>query len=84
VTPQTANIVGFAGMFCIVLSYGYLTATKDPNQFFVHGMNLVGAGLLALSLTVNTNLPSLVLEAIWACVALWGLCKAVNKRRRTP
>ena len=77
-----ATLVGFAGMIMIVSAYGYLTAKDAPDPFILHGTNLVGAGLLAVSLLVHTNLPSLVLEVIWISVAVWGLTKAVISRRR--
>jgi hypothetical protein len=35
-----------------------------------------------LSLLVNTNLPALVLEGVWALVAIWGLSKALMSRRK--
>lgn len=77
-----ATLVGFAGMIMIVSAYGYLTAKDAPNPFILHGTNLVGAVLLAISLLVHTNLPSLVLEAIWISVAVWGLTKAIMARRQ--
>ena len=84
-SPEVANIVGFVGMALIVAAYAYVTATKSPNAFLLHGLNLAGATLLVLSLLVNTNLPSLVLEGIWAAVAIWGLSKAfLSRRRPTP
>jgi hypothetical protein len=43
-------------------------------------MNLVGAALLVASLMVNTNLPALVLEAIWMVIALAGLAFAFARR----
>ena len=46
-------------------------------------MNVAGAGLLILSLTVNRNLPSMVLESVWALVALFGLGKALLDGSRT-
>jgi len=46
----------------------------------LHSLNLVGAALLIVSLTVNRNLPSMVLEGIWAAVALFGLAKALRSR----
>lgn len=73
--------IGFLGMVMIVSAYGYLTAKDDPNPFVLHGTNLVGAILLAISLLVHTNLPSLVLEIIWISVAVWGLTKAFLARR---
>jgi peptidoglycan/LPS O-acetylase OafA/YrhL len=77
VTPDTANYVGFAGMALIVGAYAYVTASKAANPYILHGLNLVGAALLILSLTVNRNLPSMVLESVWAVVALFGLGKAL-------
>jgi peptidoglycan/LPS O-acetylase OafA/YrhL len=82
VTPEVANYVGFAGMALIVGAYAYVTASKAANPFLLHGLNLIGAALLILSLTVNRNLPSMVLESVWAVVALFGLTKAVIGRSR--
>ncbi|WP_126172732.1 CBU_0592 family membrane protein [Altericroceibacterium xinjiangense] len=82
-SPETANVVGFIGMGLVVAAYIYVTASKEPNPFLLHGTNLAGASLLAVSLMVNTNLPSLVLEAVWASVAAWGLAKAGRQKRRS-
>jgi peptidoglycan/LPS O-acetylase OafA/YrhL len=80
-SPQAANIVGFAGMACIIFAYAYITGTRDPNPFVQHGINLLGAVLLTASLLVNMNVPSLVLEGFWAAIAVWGLAKALRARR---
>ncbi|MEO6092872.1 MAG: permease [Novosphingobium sp.] len=77
-----ANVVGFAGMACIIFAYAYVTATSVPNPFVQHGVNLAGAALLTVSLLVNLNPPSLVLEAFWALIAIWGLAKAMRERSR--
>ena len=83
-SPELANIVGFIGMAFIIAAYAYLTASKAPNPFLLHGGNLVGATLLVLSLLVNTNLPALLLEGIWAAIALFGLSKALMTRKPQP
>ncbi len=75
-----ANICGFAGMACIVFAYAYVTGRKDPNPFVQHGVNLLGAFLLTISLLVNMNPASLVLEGFWASIAIWGLFKAARGR----
>lgn len=75
------SLIGFVGMACIIGAYFYLTAKDDPNPFVLHGTNLVGAALLTVSLLVHTNWPSLVLEAFWAAIAIWGLWKAVKSRK---
>lgn len=81
-TPLIANIFGFAGMFCVVAAYAYVTGNKSPNPFIQHGVNLAGAAFLTVSLLVNLNPASLVLEFVWASVAIWGLAKAFRDRSR--
>lgn len=76
-----ANLIGFAGTACIIFAYGYATASAQPNPFVQHGVNLLGAAFLTVSLLVNLNLASLVLEFFWAAIALWGLGKAWRQRR---
>ena len=75
------SLIGFVGMACIIGAYFYLTAKDEPNPFILHGTNLVGAALLTVSLLVHTNWPSLVLEAFWAAIAIWGLWKALRSRK---
>lgn len=80
--PQIANAIGFAGTFCIIAAYAYLTVSNRPNPFVLHGTNLTGATLLTVSLLVHTNIASLVLEGFWAAIALFGLGKALLIKRR--
>ena len=77
-----ANASGFAGMACIIFAYAYATHLSAPNPFVQHGVNLAGAALLTVSLLVNLNPASLVLEFFWASIALWGLAKAWRERAR--
>ena len=80
-THAAANICGFAGMACIIFAYGYATQARAANPFLQHGVNLLGAALLTVSLLVNLNPASLVLEFFWASIAIWGLVKAWRSRR---
>lgn len=82
-SADAANVAGFIGMALIVTAYAYLTASTAANPFILHGMNLAGAALLVASLLVNRNLPSLMLESIWAAVAISGLAKAILSRSQT-
>lgn len=79
-----ANVAGFTGMACVVLAYGYVTGSTKPNPFIQHGVNLLGAILLAISLTVNMNPASMVLEGFWGAIAIWGLLKALRADRGEP
>jgi len=80
ISHTTASAVGFVGMACIIFAYAYSTTKAAPNPFVHHGVNLAGAALLTVSLLVNMNPPSLVLEFFWAAIAIWGLVKAVRAR----
>ena len=82
IDPVLANYVGFAGMACIIGAYGYQTTSADANPFVQHGVNLLGAMLLTVSLLVYTNLASLVLEFFWAAIAITGLVRAWRARKR--
>jgi hypothetical protein len=84
IDPDLATYIGFAGMACIIGAYAYLTWKDQPNPFVLHGTNLLGASLLTISLLVHTNLASLVLEAFWAAIAIYGLGKAWITHRRKP
>ena len=79
-SPAAANTAGFLGMACIIFAYAYATQAKAPNPFLQHGVNLAGAALLTVSLLVNLNPASLVLEFFWASIAIWGLIKAFRQR----
>ena len=76
------SLIGFVGMAMIIAAYAYLTWVNEPNPFVLHGTNLLGAALLTVSLLVHTNWPSLVLEAFWAAIALFGLGKALYVRSK--
>ncbi|TCM21578.1 hypothetical protein EDF56_101243 [Novosphingobium sp. PhB165] len=78
-----SNTLGFLGTVCCIAAYAYITYQDNPNRYLQHGLNLVGAVLLLISLMVNVNLPSIAMEALWALIAGWGLVKALLTRRKT-
>jgi hypothetical protein len=76
-----ADVAGLAGVVLIVIAFagvtmGRLHAQKPPALL----LNLIGAGLVLASLSVNFNLSAFVMEAIWALVALGGLVRIALKR----
>jgi hypothetical protein len=77
-----ASMVGLCGTACIIGAYAYLTFAKATNPFLLHGVNLMGAALLTVSLMVHTNWASLMLEGFWASIAIFGLVRAALERRR--
>lgn len=82
IAPFAADLIGFAGSFCIVAAYAYSNLAKAMNMVAFNLINFVGAALLAVSLTVNYNLPTLVLEIVWMAIALFGVTRALLARRK--
>lgn len=76
-----ADIIGFAGSFFIVAAFAYSNMTQAMNLIWFNVMNFIGAALLAISLTVNYNLPTMVLEFVWMAIALFGIGKAIKQRK---
>ncbi|MDZ4306747.1 CBU_0592 family membrane protein [Allopontixanthobacter sp.] len=83
ITPFTADLIGFAGSFCIVAAYAYSNVVKAMNMVLFNLVNFLGAALLTVSLTVNFNLPTMVLEIVWMGIALFGLGRALLVRRKS-
>lgn len=82
ISSFTADLIGFAGMFCIVGAFAYSNLSKAINMVLFNFTNLIGAILLIISLTVNFNLPTMVLEIVWVCIASFGLLRIWLARRK--
>lgn len=82
ISSYTANVIGFAGSFLIVAAFAYSNLTKQMNLLAFNTLNLAGAALLTISLLVNFNLPTLILEIVWMIISLFGIVKALMQRRR--
>ena len=77
-----ANIVNSAGVFLILTAFFLLILGKvrpDNRGYLV--MNLIGAGLACYGSWLINAIPFVVLEAIWATVALVGILKGMKKQR---
>lgn len=82
ITPFAADLVGFAGSFCIVGAYLYSNLARAMNMVVFNLVNFAGAALLTVSLMVNYNLPTLVLEIVWMAIALFGLARTLIARKK--
>ncbi|RZV31697.1 MAG: hypothetical protein EX262_08610 [Sphingomonadaceae bacterium] len=80
ISPFAADLIGFAGSFCIVAAFAYSNLSKNMNMILFNLVNLTGALLLIISLTVNYNLPTMVLEIVWVGIALFGLVRELSRR----
>ncbi len=78
ISSFTADLIGFGGSFLIVAAYAYSNMTARLNLLLFNVLNFIGAALLTVSLTVNFNLPTMVLEIVWMAIALFGIVKALR------
>lgn len=81
-TPLIADIIGLCGSVIFIGAFGYANVSPSMDKVLFNALNLVGAALLLISLSVHFNLAAVVLEAAWACIALAGLVSALNARRK--
>ena len=79
-SPFAADLIGFVGSFFIVAAFAYSNLTTSMNALWFNVSNLLGAALLTVSLTVNYNLPTMVLEIVWMAIAIFGIVKALRLR----
>lgn len=75
-----ADIIGLIGGAVMVVAFAYSNLARAMNLILFNLLNLIGAAMMILSLMVHFNLASMVLEAVWAAIALFGLAKAVMSR----
>jgi hypothetical protein len=75
------DAAGVAGVVMILAAYAGATSGKlDPKRAIALTLNLIGAGLILLSLAYDFNLSAVLLESAWALVALIGLVRLALKR----
>ena len=75
-------IVGLIGSTLMVVAFAYSNIARVMNLIVFNLLNLVGSLMLGASLLVHFNLASLLLEMVWAVIALLGLIKALTMRAR--
>jgi hypothetical protein len=71
------DAAGLGGVLLILAAYAAATAGKlDPKRPLSLSANLLGAGLILLSLARDFNLSAAAMEGAWALVSLLGLARA--------
>ena len=81
-SPFTADVIGIIGSVLFIIGYAYANLAKQLNQLLFNMLNLFGAALLLISLSVHFNLAAVVLEIAWGTIAMLGVAKALWDRRR--
>jgi hypothetical protein len=77
-TSLTADIIGICGSALFIGAFIYANMAQVLNKLLFNALNLVGAILLLISLSVNFNLAAVVLEVAWGIIALIGLIRALR------
>lgn len=76
------DALGVVGVLMILVAYAGAQLEKlEPREAPALLLNLVGAGLILLSLYFKFNLSAVLMEGSWALVSLYGLIKLVLRRR---
>ena len=80
----TLELLGWIGAALIILPYFLLTEQKlKSNSVEYQAMNLIGSVLVGFNAYFNRAYPSLVINAIWVIIALFGIEKLFEKSLRT-
>ncbi len=70
------DLVGFAGVFLVLLAYFLLQNRKVVfDDYSYLALNAVGAGLLLFSLLFKFNPASFLIECCWLGISLYGFLK---------
>ena len=81
ISPFAANVIGLIGSALFVAGFAYANMADNLDKVWFNLINLVGAVLLLVSLSVHFNLAAVVLEVVWGLIAAAGLVRAVAARR---
>ena len=77
------DIVGTLGVGVIVLTYAMLQLGRIRSEQILYSIvNAVGAALILVSLYFDFNFPSVVVEAFWLLISIFGMAKYIFARRK--
>lgn len=77
------HILGSSGMILICVAYWLVTTQRyKPTSNHILRTNLIGAVLLTISLLINFNLGSFLIEVFWIIISVQGLYRNWKDERR--
>ena len=78
------DFVGNLGVVCVLATYFMLQAGRLSADSLAYGAwNATGAVLIGISLTVDFNLSSFVIEIFWFGISVFGMVRIARARRRS-
>ena len=79
-----ADVIGMMGTTLVVFAFFLIQTDKiDPKSLNYNLLNLVGAILLLISLCINFNLASFVIEIFWIIASIVGLVNYYKRQQQT-
>jgi hypothetical protein len=70
------DVVGIIGVAIIILTYLLLQLQRvRSDQLSYSLLNGIGAALILISLYYDFNLPSVVVEAFWLVISVFGIVR---------
>lgn len=76
------DILGTLGVAIIIITYVLLQIERVRSDQLIYSLlNAVGAALILVSLYFDFNLPSVVVEAFWLLISLFGIGKYLSRKR---
>lgn len=77
------NTIGTTGVILILIMYFAIQLHKlDVDDLSYSLLNLLGAGLIGVSLIFRFNLPSALIEVSWIAISFFGAVRWVLRKRR--
>ena len=81
-TITLIDIIGLTGVAIILVTYLLLQIEKITSTSLGYSLlNILGSALIMVSLSINWNLASAVIEAFWIMISLIGVYKYFKKRK---
>ena len=75
------DILGTLGVAVIILTYVLLQIERVRSDQLIYSvLNAIGAALILISLYFDFNLPSVVVEAFWLLISLFGIGKYIARQ----
>ena len=76
------DVVGLTGVVFILLAYFLLQVGRiDPLGLVYSVANLIGAGLITMSLIYEFNFSAFLIEVCWMVISLVGIRRYFQQRR---
>ncbi len=77
-----SDIFGISGTVLVIIAYFAVISEKwSPKSLLFSTMNLLGASLLLVSLCINFNLGSFIIELFWIFISVYGIIRHFSEKR---